>query len=116
MDDGWLLVDISVSASLVLCQKMVECSFWVGGERLPQAREYPGILFSSDGKVEHKHGEERTEPKGKAFSIYQCLYIGVLTYGHVIWVMTESVREQACGHLHGPSHSLSEDKIYVTQI
>lgn len=36
---GGMRVSTSKSEAMVLCQKTVQCSFWVGGERFFQARD-----------------------------------------------------------------------------
>ncbi|KAK0143288.1 hypothetical protein N1851_018576 [Merluccius polli] len=38
--------------AMVLCQKPVDCS--LGSELLPQAKEYLGVLYTSEGKMEHE--------------------------------------------------------------
>ncbi len=40
------------SEAMVLCQKKVDCSLWVGSELLPQTKEYLGVLFMSESKIE----------------------------------------------------------------
>ena len=49
-----LRVSTSKSEAMVLCQKKVDCSPWVGSELLPQVEEfkYLGVLFTSEGKME----------------------------------------------------------------
>ena len=69
-------ISTSKSDPMVLGQKKVACSLWVGGELLPQVEEseYLGVLFTSEGRMEREidrrisvaaavmsvcHGEER---------------------------------------------------------
>ena len=44
----------SKSEAMVLDRKKVDYSIRVGGEPLPQVEEYLGVLFTSEGRVEHK--------------------------------------------------------------
>ncbi len=49
-----LSVKQSDPEAMVLYQKTVDCSLWVGSEILPKAKEfkYLGVLLTSEGKLE----------------------------------------------------------------
>ncbi len=65
-------VSSSKSEAMVLCRKTVNRSLWAGRELLPQAKEfkYLGILFTSEGKMEH----EVDRRIGAAAAVMQALY------------------------------------------
>ncbi|KAK0135127.1 hypothetical protein N1851_029060 [Merluccius polli] len=106
-------VSTSKSEAMVLCWKTVECSLRVGSELLPQVKEfqYLGVLFTSEGKMEHEMDRRigaasavmwvlyqnvvKTEMSRKAkVLIYQLSYIPTLTYGHELWIVTERTRSR----------------------
>ncbi len=97
---------------MVLCQKMVDCSLWVGSELLPQAKEfkYLGVLFTREGKTECETGRwigaaaavmqalywtvvviRELSQKAK-LSVYQLIYVPTLTFGHELWEVTKRMR------------------------
>ncbi|KAK3565485.1 hypothetical protein QTP86_010744 [Hemibagrus guttatus] len=99
---------------MVLDQKKVACTLQGGGELLPQVEEfkYLGVLFTSEGRMDREIDRRigaaaavmrsmyrsvvvKKELSRKAkLSIYQSIYVPTLTYGHELWVMTESVRSR----------------------
>ncbi|KAI3360896.1 hypothetical protein L3Q82_013107 [Scortum barcoo] len=92
-------ISTSKSEAMVLNRKRVACPIRVGGEVLPQVEEfkYLGVLFTSEGKMEHEIDWYRTvlvkkelnrKAKLSRFD-YRPIY---LTYGHELWVMTERTR------------------------
>ncbi|XP_018538853.1 uncharacterized protein LOC108887791 [Lates calcarifer] len=105
-------VSTSKSEAMVLSRKMVDCSLRVGGELLPQAKEfkYLGVLCMSDGRMEYEIDRrisaasavmrslywttvvKRERSRKAKLSIYQSIYVLTLTYGHKIWVVTERRR------------------------
>ncbi|KAI3353709.1 hypothetical protein L3Q82_004937 [Scortum barcoo] len=87
-----LRISTSTSEAMVLDRKRVACPLQVGGEVLPQVEEfkYLGVLFTSEGKMEHEidrrligaasaalsavgvldhRGEEVAESKGEALNL-----------------------------------------------
>ncbi|KAK0135552.1 hypothetical protein N1851_028597 [Merluccius polli] len=108
-------ISTSKSESMVLNRKRVECTLRVGDEILPQVEEfkYFGVLFTSEGRMEREidrqigaasavmrtlHGSvvvKRELSQKAKLSIYQSIYVPVLTYGHELWVMTERTWVQA---------------------
>ncbi|KAK3506344.1 hypothetical protein QTP70_005033 [Hemibagrus guttatus] len=102
-------VSTSKSEAMVLDRKKVACALQVGGEVLPQVKEfkYLGVLFTSEGRMDHEIDRRigaagavmrsmyrsvvvKKELSWKAkLSIYQSIYVPTLTYGHELWVMTE---------------------------
>ncbi|KAK3543057.1 hypothetical protein QTP70_010553 [Hemibagrus guttatus] len=107
-------VSTSKSEATVLDRKKVACTLQVGGEVLPQVEEfkYLGVLFTSEGRMDREIDRQigaaaavmrsmywsvvvKKELSQKAkLSIYQSIYVPTLTYGHELWVMTESVRSR----------------------
>ena len=107
-------ISTSKSEAMVLCRKTVECSLRVGSELLPQAKEfkYLGVLFTSEGKMEREMDRRigaasavmralyrsvvvKKELSRKAkLSIYRSIYVPILTYGHELWVVTETTRSR----------------------
>ncbi|KAK0137077.1 hypothetical protein N1851_026739 [Merluccius polli] len=105
-------VSTSKSEAMVLCRKMVDCSFQVGSEFLPQVKEfkYLWILFTSEGKMEREMDRrigaasavmramyrtvvmKRELSRKSKLSIYQSIYVPTLTYCHELWVVTERMR------------------------
>ncbi|KAK0137162.1 Complement C3 [Merluccius polli] len=101
-------VSTSKSEAMVLCRKMV------GSELLPQVKEfkYLGTLFPSEGKMEREMDRrigaasavmralyqtvvvKRKLSRKAKLSIYQSIYVPTLTYGHQLWVVTESTRSR----------------------
>ncbi|KAK3530886.1 hypothetical protein QTP70_004401 [Hemibagrus guttatus] len=99
---------------MVLDRKKVACTLQVGGEVLTQVEEfkYLGVLFTSEGRMDreidrwigaaaavmrsmYRSVVVKKELSRKAkLSIYQSIYVPTLTYGHELWVMTESVRSR----------------------
>ncbi|KAK3538698.1 hypothetical protein QTP86_013041 [Hemibagrus guttatus] len=106
-----LRVSTSKSEAMVLNRKKVACTLQVGGEVLPQVEEfkYLGVLFTSEGRMDREIDRRigaaaavmrsmywsvvvKMELSQKAkLSIYQSIYVPILTYGHELWVMTERV-------------------------
>ena len=101
----------SKSEAMVLDQKKVACSLRVGREFLPQVEKfkYLGVSFTSEEKMAREIDRRisavmrllyrsvvvRRELSRKAkLSIYRSIYIPTLTYGHELWVMTESIRSR----------------------
>ncbi|KAK3559697.1 hypothetical protein QTP86_017676, partial [Hemibagrus guttatus] len=102
------------SKAMVLNRKKVACTSQVGGEFLPQVEEfkYLGGLFTSEGRIDceidrwigaaevvmrsmYRSVVVKKELSRKAkLLIYQSIYIPTLTYGHVLWVMTERIRSR----------------------
>ncbi|KAK3568311.1 hypothetical protein QTP86_003822 [Hemibagrus guttatus] len=107
-------VSTSKSEAMVLNRKKVACTLQVGGEFLPQVKEfkYLGVLFTSEGRMDceidrwigaaaavmrsvHWSVVVKKELSWKVkLSIYQSIYIPTLTYGHTLWVMTERIRSR----------------------
>ncbi|KAF7644351.1 hypothetical protein LDENG_00223640 [Lucifuga dentata] len=107
-------ISTSKPETMVLCWTKVDCSLQVRGESLPQTEEfkYLGVLFMSGGKMEHKIDRRigaasevlrklywtvmvKRELSQKArLSIYQSVYIPILTYGHELWVTIERITSQ----------------------
>ncbi|KAK3541996.1 hypothetical protein QTP86_009836 [Hemibagrus guttatus] len=105
-------VSTSKSEALVLDRKKVACTLQVGGEVLPQVKEfkYLGVLFTSEGRMDREIDRRvgaaaalmrsmyrsvvvKKELSRKAKpSIYQSIYVPTLTYGHELWVMTKRSR------------------------
>ncbi|KAJ0019143.1 hypothetical protein NQD34_006712 [Periophthalmus magnuspinnatus] len=109
-----LRISSSKSEAMVLDRKKVACPLRVGGESLPQVKEfkYLGVLFRSEGRMEREidrcigaasavmwslyrsvEVKKELSPKAK-LSIYWSIYVPTLTYGHELWVMTERTRSQ----------------------
>ncbi|KAK7884420.1 hypothetical protein WMY93_027543 [Mugilogobius chulae] len=107
-------ISSSKSKAMVLDRKKVPCPLQVGGESLPQVEEfkYLGVLFTSEGKMEHEIDrwigaasavmqslyqtvvvKKELSQKAK-LSIYRSIYVPTLTYGHELWVMTERTRSR----------------------
>ncbi|KAK3541999.1 hypothetical protein QTP86_009835 [Hemibagrus guttatus] len=102
-------VSTSKSEAMVLDRKKVACTLQVGGEVLPQVEEfkYLGVLFTSEGRMDreidrwigavaavmrsmYRSVVVKKELSRKAtLSIYQSIYVPILTHGHELWVMTE---------------------------
>jgi len=79
---------------------------------LPQAKEYLGILFTSEGKIDREMDRRigaasavmralyrsivvKRELSRKAkLAIYRSIYVPTLTYGHEPWVVTDRMRLQ----------------------
>ncbi|KAI3369961.1 hypothetical protein L3Q82_024762 [Scortum barcoo] len=98
-------ISTSKSEAMVLDRKRVACPLRVGGEVLPQVEEfkYLGVLFTSEGKMEHEIDRRigaasavmrsvyrtivvKMELSRKAnLSIYRSVYAPTLTYGHELW-------------------------------
>ncbi|MEJ4486828.1 reverse transcriptase family protein [Enterococcus faecium] len=109
-------ISTSKSEAMVLHRKQVVCPLQVGGEFLPQVEEfkYLGVLFTSEGRMEHEIDRRigaaagvmrsfyrsvvvKKELSRKAkLSIYRSVYVPTLTYGHELWVMTERTRSIHC--------------------
>ncbi|KAK3512205.1 hypothetical protein QTP70_000467 [Hemibagrus guttatus] len=107
-------VSTSKSEAMVLDRKKVACTLQVGGEVLPQVKEfkYLGVLFTSEGRMDREIDRRigaaaavmrsmyrsvvvKKELSRKAkLSIYHSIYVPTLTYGHELWVMTERVRSR----------------------
>uniref|UniRef100_A0A8C6M4A0 Reverse transcriptase domain-containing protein n=1 Tax=Nothobranchius furzeri TaxID=105023 RepID=A0A8C6M4A0_NOTFU len=107
-------ISTSKSETMVLDRKRVACHLRVGGEVLPQVEEfkYLGVLFTSEGRrdreIDRRIGSAsavmrtlsrsvvgKRELSQKArLSIYRSIYVPILTYGHELWVMTESTRSR----------------------
>ncbi|KAF7652554.1 hypothetical protein LDENG_00095270 [Lucifuga dentata] len=105
-------INTSKPETMVLCRKKVDCSLQVRGESLPQTEEfkYLGLLFMSEGRMEREIDRQigtasevlrtlyrtvvvKRELSQKArLSIYQSIYVPILTYGHELWVVTEKTR------------------------
>ncbi|TWW66932.1 hypothetical protein D4764_20G0009640 [Takifugu flavidus] len=105
-------ISTSKSESMVFPLKKVECLPRVGEEVLPQVEEfkYLRILFTSKGRMEREIDRRigatsavmralnqsvmvKKELSRKAkLSIYQSIYIPILTCGHQRWMMTERTR------------------------
>ncbi|KAK0141060.1 hypothetical protein N1851_021942 [Merluccius polli] len=86
----------------------------VGDEILPQVEEfkYLMVLFTSEGRMEREidrrigavsavmqtlHGSvmvKRELSRKAKLSIYQSIFVPALTYGHVLWVVTERTRSR----------------------
>ncbi|KAF7642406.1 hypothetical protein LDENG_00258420 [Lucifuga dentata] len=97
---------------MVLCRKKVKVQ--VRGDSLPQTEEfkYLGVLFTSEDRMEREVdrwiGEAsevlqmlyqtvvvKRELSQKArLSIYQSIYVPILTYGHELWVTTKRTRSR----------------------
>ncbi|KAF7648904.1 hypothetical protein LDENG_00150410, partial [Lucifuga dentata] len=91
---------------MVLCWKKVDCSLQM------EEFKYLGVLFTTEGKMEHEIDRRigadsevlrmlyrtivvKRELSQKArLSIYQSIYIPILTYGHEFWVVTERIRSR----------------------
>ena len=107
-------ISTSKSESMVLNRKRVECTLRVGDEILPQVEEfkYLGVLFTSEGRLEREidrrigaasavmrtlHGSvvvKRELSRKAKLSIYQSIFVPALTYGHELWVVTETTRSR----------------------
>ncbi|TWW71616.1 hypothetical protein D4764_16G0001130 [Takifugu flavidus] len=107
-------ISTSKSEAMVLDRKKVECLLRVKEEILPQVEEfkYLGVLFTSGGRMEreidrrigvastvmrtlHRSVVVKRELSRKAkLSIYRSIFVPTLTYGHELWVMTESTRSR----------------------
>ncbi|KAK3508670.1 hypothetical protein QTP70_003319 [Hemibagrus guttatus] len=107
-------VSTSKSEAMVLDRKKVACTLQVGGEVLPQVKEfkYLGVLFTSEGRMDREIDRRigaaaavmqsmyrsvvvKKELSWKAkLLIYQSIYVPALTDGHELWVMTERVRSR----------------------
>ncbi|KAF7650109.1 hypothetical protein LDENG_00131220, partial [Lucifuga dentata] len=105
-------ISTSKSETMVLCRKKVDCSLQVRGESLPQMEKfkYLGVLFTSEGRMECEIDRwigaaskvlrmlywtimvKRELSQKARLSIYQSIYVPILTYGHELWVMTERIR------------------------
>ena len=68
-------VSTSKSEAMVLCWKKVDCPLVLGGGVLPQAEEfkYLGILFTSEGKMEHEIDRWMGAASGVAPDCPECL-------------------------------------------
>ncbi|KAK3565371.1 hypothetical protein QTP86_007107 [Hemibagrus guttatus] len=107
-------VSTSKSEAMVLDRKKVACTLQDGGEVLSQVEQfkYLGVLFTSEGRMDREIDRRigtaaavmrsmyrsvvvKKELSWKAkLSIYQSIYVPILTYGHELWVKTERVRSQ----------------------
>ncbi|KAK3518183.1 hypothetical protein QTP70_033879 [Hemibagrus guttatus] len=109
-----LRVSTSKSEAMVIDRKKVACTLQVGGEFLPQVKEfkYLRVLFMSDGRMDREIDRRigaaaavmqsmyrsvvvKKELSRKVkFSVYQSIYVPTLTYGHELWVMTKRIRSR----------------------
>ncbi|KAK3550660.1 hypothetical protein QTP70_002363 [Hemibagrus guttatus] len=107
-------VSTSKSEAMVLDRKKVACTLQVGGEVLAQVEgfKYLGVLFTSEGRMDHEIERrigaaaavmqsmyrsvvvKKELSRNAKLSIYQSIYVPTLTYGHELWVMTESLRSR----------------------
>ncbi|KAK3536056.1 hypothetical protein QTP70_026011 [Hemibagrus guttatus] len=113
-------VSTSKSEAMVLDRNRVACTPQVGGEFLPQVEEfkYLGVLFTSEGKMDREihrwigaaaavmRSVYRSVVVKKVYhsiygllSIYQSIYVPILTYGHELWVAGRSLRDRILDHL-----------------
>ncbi|KAK3506456.1 hypothetical protein QTP70_000619 [Hemibagrus guttatus] len=102
-------VSTSKSEAMVLDRKKVACTLQVGGEVLPQVEEfkYLGLLFTSEGRMDREIDRRIGAAAAVMRSMYRSvvvkkelsrkaksIYVPTLSYGHELWVMTESVRSR----------------------
>ena len=107
-------ISTSKSETMVLSRTPEDCPIRVGNDSLPQVREfkYLGVLFSSEGRMEHELDRRigaagavlrslyqtivtKRELSQKAkLSIYRSMFVPTLSYGHESWVMTERTRSR----------------------
>ncbi|KAK3540649.1 hypothetical protein QTP70_034466 [Hemibagrus guttatus] len=116
-DDVVLLAPSSLDLQHALGRFAAECEaagMRDGGEVLSQVEQfkYLGVLFTSEGRMDREIDRRigtaaavmrsmyrsvvvKKELSWKAkLSIYQSIYVPILTYGHELWVKTERVRSQ----------------------
>ncbi len=88
-------VSTSKSEAMVLCQKKVDCSLWVGSELLPQVEREINRRISAASAVMrtlHQTVVVRELSRKAKLSIYQSIYVTALTYVHELWVVIERMR------------------------
>ncbi len=107
-------ISTSKSKAMVISRKKVAYPLQIGGEFLPQVKEfkYLGVLFTSEGRmvreIDRRIGvasavmrsiyrslmtKKELSCKAK-LSIYRSVYVPTLTYGYELWIMTERTRSR----------------------